>query len=81
MVASAAIPPVATMVTMTMVMVVTSRGPVVSGVPGAGCLDGRAEVVDHEVDVVVMMLGVATAAAAEEGGDAGLPPGKQGQVA
>ena len=87
MMAPTAIPPVATMpvVTMTMVMmVVTSCSPVVSWVPGAGCLDGRAQVVDHEVDVVVVMLGVAAAAAAataEEGGDARLSPGKQGQVA
>ena len=82
MVASAAVPPVAPMVTMTMVMmVVTSCSAVVSWVPGAG-LDGRAQVVDHEVDVVVVVLGVAaaaTTAAAEEGGDARLPPGRSGE--
>ena len=82
-VASTAVSPVAPMpvVTMTVVMmVVTSCGPVVPGVPGAG-LDGRAQVVDHEVDVVMMLGVAAAAAAAEEGGDAGLPPVKQGQVA
>ena len=77
--APAAVPPVAPMVAMTVVMVMMTSSPVVPWVPGPG-LDGRAEVVDDEVDVV--MLGVAAAAAtAEEGGDARLPPVKQGQVA
>ena len=80
MMASAAVPPVAPMpvVTMTVVMVMMTSSAVVSGVPGAGCLDGRAQVVDHEVDVVVVGVAAAAAAAtAEEGGDARLPPGRR----